>query len=231
MVDKGKVKCETCGKSFYSRKQLQQHIQDSHKTTSRDIPVTKSIKKYFKVSNKLIAIIGVGIVVAIIAGIGVYSVIAPRPAFPLAIGGIQCNPSEQLLFHIHTHLDIIINGQYFLVPAQIGITNTCFYWLHTHDVTGIIHIESPVTRDFTLGQFFDIWSKKFSSDQIKFNNAQLFNNVVNANSSLNVYVNGIKVSHTASYRDVKLHAHDEIAIVYGTTPSVIPSSYNFPEGL
>jgi len=47
---------------------------------------------------------------------------------------------------------------------------------------------------------------------------------------LNVYVNGNKAGGT-NYRDIKLNAHDEIAIVYGIAPTTIPSKYNFPEGL
>ena len=208
-----------------------------HKTHT--VPVNKNgmmtpVKKSFKLSNKLIAVIGAGVLIAIIGGIGIYYAMVPHAPFPaaaLTIDGIQCNELEQLLFHIHAHLDIIINGVYFLVPSQIGITDRCYYWLHTHDVTGIIHIESPVNRDFTLGQFFDIWNKKFNNDQIRFNNDQIFNYVTNENNPLNVYVNGIKVPNVTNYRDIKLHAHDEIAIVYGTVPSAIPSSYNFPEGL
>jgi hypothetical protein len=46
--------------------------------------------------------------------------------------------------------------------------------------------QAPMQRDFTLGQFFDIWNKKLSNDQI-------FNYVVNANNPLNVYINGTKV--------------------------------------
>lgn len=180
-------------------------------------------------ATAVLIMISLGIVVAYAA---TTTPTAPLPSpFPLTIDGIQCNPSEQLLFHIHAHLDIIINGHYFLVPAQIGITNLCFYWLHTHDVTGIIHIESPVNRNFTLGQFFDVWDKKFGNGQIRFNNTQIFNYAATGNSPLNVYVNGAKVPNGVNYRDIKLHAHDEIAIVYGTPPSSIPSSYEFPEGL
>ena len=29
--------------------------------------------------------------------------------------------------------------------------------LHTHDATGIIHVESNMLRNFTLGEFLDIW--------------------------------------------------------------------------
>jgi hypothetical protein len=54
---------------------------------------------------------------------------------------------EPSVFHIHSHLIILINGHYYAVPALIGITNNCFYWLHTHDGTGIIHIESPVKEN------------------------------------------------------------------------------------
>jgi len=29
--------------------------------------------------------------------------------------------------------------------------------LHTHDASGIIHVESNTMRDFRLGEFLDIW--------------------------------------------------------------------------
>jgi len=53
--------------------------------------------------------------------------------------------------------------------------------------------------------------------------------------NLNVYINGLtkvqgEVDGT-NYRDIKLNAHDEIAIVYGTPPSTIPSNYKFPQGI
>ncbi len=38
----------------------------------------------------------------------------PSLASSSKIDGIQCNEAEQLLFHTHAHLDIIIDGQYFL---------------------------------------------------------------------------------------------------------------------
>src|SRR5215469_9659650 len=86
------------------------------------------------------------------------------------VDGISCSSSEQTLFHIHAHLTIFVNGTARQVPAAIGIPGavpqqtpagpivaqgTCFYWLHTHAADGIVHIESPVQRTFTLGQFFD----------------------------------------------------------------------------
>ena len=93
---------------------------------------------------------------------------------------------EQAAFHIHTHLDIFINGQHYKIPPQIGIIpSKCFYWLHTHHDSGVIHIESSVIRNFTLGQFFDIWNKKFT-------NTQILDSIVNSKNNLNVYLNGSK---------------------------------------
>jgi hypothetical protein len=43
---------------------------------------------------------------------------------------------------------------------------SCFAWLHTHSADGIIHTESPVTRTFTLGEFFDVWGQPLSSRQV-----------------------------------------------------------------
>ncbi len=143
---------------------------------------------------------------------------------PATIDGIKCEAMESLLFHIHAHLDIFINGEHNTVPALIGITTNCFYWMHTHDESGVIHIESPVKRDYTLGQFFDIWNKKFNNDQI-------FNNLVSGNNTLKVYLNGSKVPDGTNYRDISLHAHDEITIIYGKPPSTIPVKYDFMHGL
>lgn len=133
----------------------------------------------------------------------------------------------QEAFHIHAHLDIFVNGQLIYIPPQIDIIpDKCIYWLHTHDGTGIIHIESPVKRDFTLGQFFDIWSKKLNNSLSEFANT-----FGGKNTPPDVYVNGHKVTGI-NYREIKLHSHDEIALVYGK-PSLhtIPSSYDFPQGL
>jgi hypothetical protein len=96
------------------------------------------------------------------------------------VDGISCQTSEQTLFHIHAHLTIFVNGSPRQVPAGIGIPGAqgqqtpqgtfitggnCLYWLHTHAADGIIHIESPVHRTFTLGEVFSIWGQPLSSHQ------------------------------------------------------------------
>ena len=178
----------------------------------------KKIKRLIMIGVIAVAAIGIGLALAS------SKALSGSSAAALTIDGIQCNNVEQLVFHNHAHLDIFINSQPYTIPSQIGITDKCFYWLHTHDESGVIHIESPVAKDYTLGQFFDIWNKKFS-------NTQIFDNIVNGKSTLNVYVNGNKVNPAVNYKEIKLNEHDEIAIVYGTPPSNIPSAYNFAKGL
>src|SRR5690349_15947730 len=62
----------------------------------------------------------------------------------------RCTTDMATVFHIHAHLTVTINGHDASVPADTGITSTCMHSLHTHDSTGIIHIESPKKEDFTL---------------------------------------------------------------------------------
>jgi hypothetical protein len=143
------------------------------------------------------------------------------------INDISCDTMEHFMMHIHAHLDIFINGEAYPIPSNIGIIpNQCIYWLHTHDDTGVIHIESPENRTFTLGEFFDIWGENLS-------NSQIFDNTVGEgdNNTLNVYVNGKQVDTGTDFRKIPINAHDEIALIYGKPPDSIPSSYRFQEGL
>ena len=172
-------------------------------------------------------IVFVGLVITCIMAIPPISLsFASSSSSSLTIDGITCDKKEHFVSHIHTHLNIFMNGKEFVVPSDIGIIpDNCIYWLHTHDDTGVIHIESPDDRTFTLGQFFQIWGETF-------NNNQIFDKLVDNNTNtLNVYVNGKKVDSKTDYRQIPLNGHDEIVIIYGKPPNSIPSNYKFPEGL
>lgn len=80
------------------------------------------------------------------------------------VKGIRCDQMEGSAFHIHAHLAIYDHGRAVPIPEDIGrpLFSGCFYWLHTHTPDGIIHVESPVVRTFTLGQFFAIWGEPLS---------------------------------------------------------------------
>lgn len=145
-----------------------------------------------------------------------------------AINGISCETSEQTLFHVHTHLTIFVNGQQRQVPAAIGIpravlaragtgafagSGACFYWLHTHAADGVIHIESPVKRTFTLGDFFAEWGQPLGPGQVG-----------PAHGKVTVIANGRVF--TGNPRDVPLGSRENLQVEVGT-PLVAPETIDW----
>jgi hypothetical protein len=144
------------------------------------------------------------------------------------VDGIQCQTSEQVAYHIHAHLAIFVDGEAQTVPYGIGIPNpqvdnssgepfvvggSCFYWLHTHTTDGIIHIESPDQRTYTLGNFFDIWGQPLSATQVGSNKG-----------AVTAYVNGQK--YTGDLRQITLTQHLVIQLNVGS--DVAPKPFTFP---
>jgi hypothetical protein len=103
-----------------------------------------------------------GIVLAV--AIGACGQSAPPTPPPAA--NVPCGPGEVLTRHEHAHLTILIRGQIKTVPAFVGITATQICWLHTHDTSGIIHVEAGDSRTFTLGDFFAVWRQPLGQNVI-----------------------------------------------------------------
>jgi hypothetical protein len=152
------------------------------------------------------------------------------PATP--VDGIECLGSEQLLFHIHAHLTVYVDGRARRIRYGIGIRNpqtqqtpegtfvasgSCFYWLHTHSSDGIIHIESPVDRTFTLGDFFDVWRQRLTPGRVG-----------PISGPVTTIYNGRL--YKGSPRNVPLTAHAQIQLEVGR-PLVSPVRIAFPTGL
>jgi hypothetical protein len=143
---------------------------------------------------------------------------AGAPAPGSSVDGIHCQGSEQVLFHIHARLTIFVDGRSRRVPYGIGIApprrvagtprgafvvgGTCFAWLHTHAADGIVHIESPVQRTFTLGNFFDVWKQPLNATRVG-----------PANGTVTALVDG-KVWH-GNPRSIPMHAHAQIQLDVG----------------
>ena len=102
--------------------------------------------------------------------LGVALLAAARlPAFAApTIDGIRCDRMEGRAFHIHQHLAIFDHGKPVAIPNDIGrpIVDACLYWIHTHTDDGVVHVESPVSRTFTLGDLFDIWGEPLSAKHV-----------------------------------------------------------------
>jgi hypothetical protein len=149
-----------------------------------------------------------------------------------AVDGVECPAGEQTLFHIHAHLTVFVDGAARQVPYGIGIpgarTNStpvgpfvasgdCFYWLHTHAADGIIHIESPVERVYTLGDFFDVWGQPLSSSRVG-----------PATGPVTALYDG--ELYEGDPRAIPLTAHAQIQLEVGR-PLVGPDAVDFPAGL
>jgi hypothetical protein len=133
------------------------------------------------------------------------------------VDGITCGPTEQLAYHIHAHLAVFDNGSLRSLPAGIGIPGSvaqqspegpiaaggqCIYWLHTHTSDGVIHVESPTERIYTLGNFFDEWHQPLSADQ-----------VASVHGHITAFLNG--KPWTRSLRDIPLLPHALIQLNIG----------------
>ena len=123
-----------------------------------------------------------------------------KPAEEINIGG-----HTNLALHIHSELEIYINGVKQIIPANIGVSNLYMRPVHTHDISGEIHIEGPCKRDFVLGDFFKIWGKEF--------NSQCIFEYCKDNGSMSVFVNGIENNE---FENIVLRDHQEIRIDYNS---------------
>jgi hypothetical protein len=166
----------------------------------------------------------------------------PAPKDPMALtrkAGLVPEVNEHLEYHVHSHLDIFINGKKVKIPAGIGIDTkdgavksgrlpdgsiayggivkcpkVCISPLHTHGDDGLLHTETTKPQPNTLGQFFVEW------------NVRLDKRCVGGYckpDSIAVYVNG--KSYTGDPRQILLADRTEIAIVIGTPPKTIPKTF------
>jgi hypothetical protein len=90
-----------------------------------------------------------------------------QPVGPHHVG---CNVTEMFTEHLHPRLTIQHGSAAVTIPANIGIVQTagvvlCLYWLHTHDESGMIHVEAP-GGNFTLADFFAVWGQPLSSTRV-----------------------------------------------------------------
>jgi hypothetical protein len=165
----------------------------------------------------------------------------PNPLQLTVRAGLKPERKETLIHHVHSHLDVFVNGKRVRVPAGIGINihdpgvqafatadgskayggislcdSACISPLHTHDDSGIIHTESASPAPNRLGQFFVEWG------------VALTRTCVGGYCHLatpHVYVNG--KPYAGDPRGILLTDHKEIAIVIGTPPKKIPVKADF----
>lgn len=117
--------------------------------------------------------------------------------------------------HNHAHLAIFRNGEMLALPAQVGLQG-CTYELHTHDRSGVIHVESAADKVFTLGQFFSVWGESLLTTNIA--------DITGLPVTVFIDDDGKSITvYTGSLADIELKPHRSITILIGSAPTEIPS--------
>jgi hypothetical protein len=134
------------------------------------------------------------------------------------VNGVGCIAT--IARHFHAHVSLFVEGEQLAIPAAIGITDPvindgyvvngdCYYWLHTHDATGVIHIEPPDDADYTLGQLFDIWGHPLGSA-----------GVAGYAGELSVFVDGVR--YDGDPRGIVFASRKHISLQVGRPLAPIP---------
>ncbi len=151
------------------------HNGDSNNYLSKKDNINKNTKRTINAA----AVVVVGIIFVLCMGFSQISILntnaqnIPQP---------NVNPNNvtmaPIIMHIHPKINVTIDGNKQVIPSDIGISPEL--WkdhsldrygmqampemsmagmapLHTHDETGIIHVESTINRNYTLGEFLNIW--------------------------------------------------------------------------
>ena len=189
----------------------------------------------------VVALVVIGAVLAFALTRGSSSTAAPRAIPWSQLGALQTGPppwnngvgaltdrlqplglnslgSEGTVLHVHQHLDLYVNGKRVTLPALIGIyDNSYLTEIHVHDTSGVIHVESPTQRTFTLGQLFGEWGVKLTASCVG-----------RYCGHVKWWVNGKGM--TGDPAALPLQSHQEIVIAAGPPPLVVPKSFKFPQG-
>ena len=169
----------------------------------------------------------------------------PAPADPMQLtrkATLTPETHEFVNFHVHSHLDVFVNGEPVTVPAAIGIeiadpavkefkspdgstayggisppcAKPCISPLHTHSTDGVLHTEAKEDRPNTLGEFFVEWDVRLDD--------RCVGGYCKPKAPIAVYVDGDL--YQGDPREITIEDKKEIAIVIGTPPDEIPSSFS-----
>jgi hypothetical protein len=195
----------------------------------------------------LLPIVVGAVLVALLIGMIAWIIYLNRPQpGPQAAAGIPCDNLEHTQVHYHAALQIFYHG----VPVNLrdstgivfdstGTNVSCYYWLHVHAQNkNVIHIESPASQTFTVGQFFDVWNT-WSTAQgygtVRLDSTHVAQFTLGSGDKIVVYVDAQDGKgpqpYTGDPRAIVLKSHEVISIEI-TPPDVNPPpSFTFPSGL
>ena len=141
-------------------------------------------------------------------------------------------------YHIHAYVGVLVNGAPYSTPDAIGIdapgsedshngTNSgkCFYPIHTHDASGLVHIETYLQIPYSsvvyyLGDLLHVWGQPISTTSFA-NFAGPITIFVapprGATGTLNFQYSGTYTKYTGDPNMIPLKTHESIWIEVGST--------------
>lgn len=109
-------------------------------------------------------------ILAVLIAFGVYAVMQAR----------EQGLGAGIVLHTHPNLTLIVDGSPSSVPESIGINPplykdhsldkygmTGMAPIHTHDSSGVIHVESNTNRSYSFDEFLNIWGIDLADKAIK----------------------------------------------------------------
>jgi hypothetical protein len=127
------------------------------------------------------------------------------------IDGVGC--ASGVTYHIHALLSIYQDGKRLALPGSIGRNSHCDYEMHTHDGSGVVHIETDKVATFTLGQFMAEWGQPLSASAIA---------GLPGTPTFYLIDKETITRFTGDPSTIELSAHREILVVTGTSPTQVP---------
>ena len=166
---------------------------------------------------------------------------APKDPMKMArLAGLVPEVNEHLQYHVHSHLDVFVDGKHVEIPAGIGIDTAdpkvqkgqlqdgsyayggitkcpkvCISPLHTHAHLGVLHTETSKPTPNRLGQFFVEWGVRLD--------AKCVATYCAPKTPIHIYVNGKE--QKGDPRQILLRNQSEIAVVIGKPPAKIPATW------
>jgi len=164
---------------------------------------------------------------------------------------IKCNRNSAI-YHVHFFIGIIVNGQHLALPDGTGMhepgndftlepqgfknwteTSGCYYYLHTHDASGVVHVESPANiaksqwetaTVYTVGNYFDVWGMTLSTTRIGTHSGAVTAYVAQPRVLKTKTVsNTTLVRYASNPRTIPIHSHTVVWLEIGS-PAIPPSS-------
>jgi hypothetical protein len=229
------VECDRCHKKFATYAALKQHYSNQHSNAKwpeaseiklneeKALDAHRATLHPNRASHTRLLVASILIVIVIgAAGIYLPGVFQAQANPACASFPFQTTRNQDLAQHYHAQLQIFVNGQQVQLPANIGEGDSgpCTQPLHVHVTspdTSVIHIESPNTRTYTLGDFFKVWAATPNiggPTPVVFNQNQLFSYKVGNGNELRMFVNG---QESSAYNSLQLQLHMVVVIVYGNS--------------